>query len=340
MCVPPTGRLWAGLVVAATLIGNPAFAETNIRFSLDGKVEGPLAPFVVAVDKGYYKATGLNVTVEPGAGSLESITRVASGRFEMGFADVNALIKYRDANPEAPVDAVMMVYNQPPFAIIGRKSRGIAVPKDLEGKRLGAPALDPAFAQWPIFVKANRIDASKVKIENVGIPVRGPMLAAGQVDAVTGISFSTYVNLKERGVPADDVVMLLMADYGVDLYGSAIIVNQKFAEKNPDAVKAFLRAVIMGLNFTVKNPSGAIASVVARNDTAKVSTELERLNIALKDNILTPEVKKNGFGGVDLERFEKSIDQLGTAYDFKNKPKAAALFDPSFLPPLPERKIN
>ena len=63
-----------------------------------------------------------------------------------------------------------MIYSNPPFAIVTRKSRGIARPKDLEGKKLGAPAADGAYAQWPIFVKANDIDAAKVEILNVGFP--------------------------------------------------------------------------------------------------------------------------------------------------------------------------
>ena len=165
----------------------------------------------------------------------------------MGFADINSLIKFRDAKPATPIKAMFMLYNRPPFAVIGRKSRGISAPKDLEGKTLGAPAADLAYAQWPIFVQANSIDASKVTIENVSFPVREPMLAAGQVDAITGLSFSSFIDLKEKGVPVDDIAVLLMADYGVNLYGSAIIVNSKFAAEHPDAVKGFLRAFMRGL---------------------------------------------------------------------------------------------
>ncbi len=73
--------------------------------------------------------------------------------YEMGFGDINALIKFRDVHPETPIKAVFMVYNRPPFAVIGRKSRGIKRPKDLEGKKLGAPPADGAYAQWPIFVQ-------------------------------------------------------------------------------------------------------------------------------------------------------------------------------------------
>ncbi len=203
---------------------------------------------------------------------------MAGGVYDMGFADINALIKYRDANPTMPLKAVFMVYNRPPYAVIGRKSRGISTPKDLEGKTLGAPATDISFAQWPIFVKANGIDASKVKIENVGFPVREPMLAAGQVDAVTGLSFATFIDLKDKGVPVDDITVLLMANYGVDLYGSAVFVNAKFAADHPEAVRGFLRAYLKGLKETVRSPASAVDTVLKRNDAAKKPAELERLD--------------------------------------------------------------
>jgi NitT/TauT family transport system substrate-binding protein len=329
----------AGLIVAA--FATAALAQQPVKFTLDWKFEGPAAPFVLALDKGYYKAEGLDVTIDTAGGSLEPLNRIASGTYDIGFGDINSLIKFRDANPGVPIKAIYMVYNKPPFSIVGRKSRGVAKPKDLEGKKLGAPAPDGAYAQWPIFVKAQNIDASKVTIENVGFPVREPMLAAGQVDAITGFSFSSYINLKDRGVPADDIVVLLMADFGVNLYGNTIIVNPKFAAEKPEAVKGFLRAFTKALQETVKGPAAAVDSVVKRNEVAKKEVELERLNMAIKDNILTDEVKKNGFGGVDLARLDGAIEQIGLTYTFKQaKPKGSDIFDASFLPAVDARKAN
>jgi NitT/TauT family transport system substrate-binding protein len=334
------GRI--GILAAASALPlQPASAQTPIKFSLDFKFEGPAAPFVVAIDKGYFKAEGLDVTIDTAGGSLEPINRVASGTYDMGFGDINSLIKFRDANPGTPIKAVFMVYNKPPFAIVGRKSRGVSSPKDLEGRKLGAPPPDGAYAQWPIFVKANDIDAAKVTIVNVGFPVREPMLASGEVDAITGFSFSSYINLKDRGVPANDITVLLMADYGVNLYGNTIMVNPKFAAEKPEAVKGFLRALVRGLHETAKNPATAVESVLKRNDVAKKETELERLQIALKDNILTAEVKKNGYGAVDEERLDKSIDLIALTYTFKNaKPKGSDIFDSAFLPPAADRKAE
>jgi NitT/TauT family transport system substrate-binding protein len=342
MSVWRAGRpAWAGLLLAALLVTGAQAAQTNIKFSLDRGFEGPEAPFLLALDKGYFKAEGLNVSIDPGTGVLDPIKRVASGDYDMGFADINALIKYRDANPKMPIKAVFMVYNRPAYAIIGRKSRGVATPKDLEGKKLGASPSGSAFAQWPIFAKVNGIDTVKVSVLSIGSPVRDPMLASGQVDAITGLSFSSFVDLKDRGVPLKDITVLLMADYGVELYGNAIIVGPKFAEAHPDAVKGFLAAFLKGLKVTVKSPESAIGGVLARSDSGRKKLELERLKMVIDQNILTPEVMKNGYGGIDFGRFAKAIDQLAITYQFKSKmPTPIQIFDPAYLPPASARKVK
>ena len=336
------GILFTRILVCLTaaVMSGPAAAQLAVKFTLDWKFEGPQAPFLVALERGYFAAEGLDVTIEPGTGSVEPINRVASGSHQMGFGDINTLIKLRDQNPAVPVKAVFMVYNRPPFAIVARKSRGITTPKDLEGKRLGAPAADGAFAQWPIFARQNGIDPAKVTVENVGFPVREPMLAAGQVDAITGYSFSAYVSLKDRGVAVDDIVVMLMSDYGVDLYGNTIIVSQKFAQEKPEAVKGLLRAIMKGVQDTVKDPSSAVDSVIKRNDVAKKDVELERLKMVLEQNMITPWVKENGFGGIDKARFAKALDQIGLTFTYKAKPNVEDVFTEQFLPAADQRKVN
>ncbi len=316
-----------------------ASAQTAVKFALDWKFEGPSAPYFVAIDKGYYKAEGLDVTVDSGPGSVAGIARVAAGAYPLGFFDINSLVKFRDQNPDQRVQAVMMVYDVPPFAIVSLKKAGITSPKGLEGKILGAPAPDGAFAQWKAFVKANRIDDSRVKIENVGFPVREPMLAQGKVDAITGFSFSSYFNLLQNNIKPEDVSVMLMSDHGIVLYGNAIMVNPEFAKANPKVVAGFVRATVKGFIETAKNPDEAIKSVMKRNETAELKIELERLKMALRDNMVTPWVKANGVGGVDMARLEKSIDQVADTYEFKNRPKAADIFTDAFLPPAAERKF-
>jgi NitT/TauT family transport system substrate-binding protein len=329
----------AGTALLACAAG-PAVAQTAVKFALDWKFEGPSAPYFVALDKGYYKAEGLNVTVDTGPGSVAGIARVAAGTYPLGFFDINSLARFRDQNPDKDVKGVLMVYDVPPFSIVSLAKSGINTPKDLEGKILGAPAPDGAFAQWKAFVKENKIDDSKVKIENVGFPVREPMLADGKVDAITGFSFSSYFNLLSKGIAEKDIKVMLMSDYGIVLYGNAIMVNPEFAKANPKVVAGFVRATIKGIIDTIKDPEAAVKSVMKRAETADEKIELARLKMSLTDNFVSPWVKANGVGGIDDARMAKAIDQIAVTYDFKNgKPKVADIFTSQYLPPAAERKF-
>jgi NitT/TauT family transport system substrate-binding protein len=330
----------AVIAVMAAVSANPAAAQTPIKLVLDGSLTGPAAPFVVAEDHNFYRAEAVAVSIELSPALPDAINRVAAGSADMALADINAVMKFREQNPGAPLKAVFIVHNKPAYAVIARRSRDIAQPKDLEGKRIGAPPNEMASALWPVFAKLNNIDVTKAKVENLAAAVREPMLAAGQIDAVTGSSLSTYLNLKARGVPLDDLVVMQMGDFGLPLYGDAIIVNTAFAEAHPDAVKGFLRAFLKALKETVRNPTRAVESIIKRNDSALKDIEMERLRMAIRDNIVTEEVQARGLGDVDPERFARGIDLLTQSLKTKAKIEPSDLFDASFLPPLGERRLG
>jgi len=319
----------AAMLTAAVTQGA---AQTEVPFALDWKFEGPAAPYFVAIDKGYFEGEGLSVSISEGAGSLDAIPKVATGAFPFGFADINSLMRFLDQNPGAPVTAIMMIYDKPPFAVVGRKDLGVETPKDLEGKVLGAPPPDGAWAQFPIFAAENDLDMDKITVEPVGFPTREPMLAEGKVAAVTGFSFSSTLNLKRLGVPLEEQSILLMSDYGVSLYGNAILVNTDYAAENPEVVKGFLTAVAMGWKDAIADPSAAIESLIERNPAADAELETERLQMAIDANVLTDYVTESGFGGIDDERMANAIEQTKSVYEFQTEPDAALYFDASYLP--------
>jgi NitT/TauT family transport system substrate-binding protein len=105
-------------------------------------------------------------------------------------------------------------------------------------------------------------------------------------------------------------------------------------------VRAFLRAYLRGLKDTVKSPGNAVDTVIQRIDGAQRALELERLTMMVRENIVTPEVKADGYGGIDTSRFEKAIEQLASIHKFKTPPKADDIFDASFLPAVRERRFQ
>ena len=115
--------------------------------------------------------------------------------------------------------------------------------------------------------------------------------------------------------------------------------NPDYVKANPKVVAGFVRATIKGALDTIKDPDTAIKSVMSRNETGDPKIELDRLKMSLRDNFVTPWVKENGFGGVDMARLAKSIDQIAVTYDFKSRPKAEDIFTGQYLPPASERKL-
>jgi NitT/TauT family transport system substrate-binding protein len=336
-----------GLVLCLAYLGVAecrAAGETRppvaIQFSLDRPIDASAAPFVLAASKGFFFSEGLAVNINIASGSLDGIARVAAGTSDFALVDINELIRFRDKPGAPPIKAVFVLFNKAPYAIIARKSRGIHALSDIEGKTLGVAEGDLSIRLWPALARQNGIKAASVKQNRISAAVREPMLSAGQVDAVTGFSYLSAVNLKDRGVPAADLAVLRYADYGCEAYGFALIVNPAFATARPEAVKGFLRAVIAGTDLAIKEPGHTVDEVVSRMDGGSRDLELERLRAVIRDNILTGEVKRNGIGGIDPGRFDRSVDQIAEDFKFQKRPVAADIFDDSFLPPPGGRVIN
>jgi NitT/TauT family transport system substrate-binding protein len=322
--------------LAAGETGQPA----AIRFSLDRPIDAGAAPFIVAASDGLFGREGLVVTTDIADGSAAAIARVASGASDFALVDLNELIRFRDNPDVPPVKAVFVLFNQSPYAIVARKSRGIHALSDLEGKTIGVADSDFSIRLWPALARQNGIKVDGVKLNKISAAVREPMLSAGQIDAVAGFSYLSAVNLRDRGVPTDDLQVLRYADYGCEAYGFAVIVNPAFAATKPEMVKGFLRAVMAGTHLAIKDPGHAADEVASRIEGGSRELELERLRTVIDDNILTGEVKHSGLGGIDPARLERSIGQIGEDFKFQKRPAAADIFDGSFLPPLGGRLIN
>ena len=326
-------------LVGASFLGTATAQETPIKFQLDWRYEGPAALFLVPLAKGYFKDEKLAVVVDAGNGSGGTVTRVASGAYDMGFADMAALMEFQANNPTAPNKpvAVMMVYNNTPAAVLALKKSGIKTPGDLVGKKLGAPVFDAGRKAWPIFAKANGI--GNVAWTAMDPTLRETMLVRGDIDAITGFSFTSLLNIEARGVKSEDVVVMPYPSYGVKLYGNAIIVSEQFLAKNPEAVKAFLRAFTKGMKDVIADPKAAIATLKARDGLVSEELELRRLKMALDATVLTADARAEGFGEIRAPRLSLMASQVSDAFVTKERVNTALVWKDGFLPSAAERDI-
>jgi NitT/TauT family transport system substrate-binding protein len=328
------------LAASALGLGLQAHAQTTpIKFQLDWRFEGPAALFLTPAAKGYFKDAKLDVTIDAGNGSGGTVTRVASGAYDMGFADLAALMEFHANNPDAPNKpvAVMMVYNDTPASVMALKKSGIKTPADLSGKKLGAPVFDAGRRAFPIFAKANNV--SNVQWTAMDPPLRETMLVRGDIDAITGFTFTSLLNLEARGAKIEDIVVLPYPQFGVKLYGNVVIASPKMVKDNPAAIKAFLQAFAKGAKDVIANPAAAIADVKARDGIINVAMETRRLQMAIDTVVNSPNARAEGFGQVNGPRLTLMASQVSDAFNTKTRVNPDVIWNGAFLPSAAELNI-
>jgi NitT/TauT family transport system substrate-binding protein len=335
-------RRFLKTLFAASMMAVAGFAAaqvTPLKFQLDWRFEGPSALFLHPAAKGYFKASQLDVTVDAGNGSGGAVTRVASGTYDLGFADLAALMEFHANNPDAPNKpiAIMMVYNNTPASVMALKKSGIKTPADLAGKKLGAPVFDAGRRAFPIFAKANSI--ANVNWTAMDPPLRETMLVRGDIDAITGFTFTSLLNIEARGVDPKEVVVMQYPDFGVKLYGNAIIASPKILKENPAAVKAFLLAFTKGVKEVIANPAVAIESVKARDGLINSELEIRRLKLAIDTVINSADARAEGFGQVKAPRLALMASQVSDAFGTKTRVNPDAVWNGTFLPTAKELDI-
>jgi NitT/TauT family transport system substrate-binding protein len=314
-------------------------AKRTIKVNPSWLLQGDNAPITLAVDRGYFAQEGLDVKIERGYGSSDTITKVAAGQFEIGFGDIYSMMEFNANNPSDPVVAVAVPYNRSPFAIVSLKASNISDPKGLVGKKLGAPAGDAPRKMWPVFASQIGIEATGVEWITMEPKLRETFLLKGDVDAVSGFATTIIPSLEKGGKKPEDINIFYYADNGLDLYGNAIVVKKSFLDKNPDLVKSFLKAYVKGFQDVLKEPDAGLASVTKAGDKLMdANAEKRRLQIALERLYVTPEVETVGIAGIDSARLEKTIKQVSGALKIE-PPPIAKVFDGSFLPPQDQRKL-
>ncbi len=328
-----------GAAAGMAALGAGAQEVPAIRFVLDWKYEGEHAQFTIPATDGTFRRLGVNVTLDRGNGSGDTIAKVAAGSYDMGLADTYTMVRFNANNPGNRLISVAMVQDRSASGVVALRSKGIEKPADLAGKRIYAPAADAGRILFPIFAAQNNIDLDSIQWNTVTSELRDSMLARREADAVTANTVTTVMNVRAVGVPESELAVFFYARYGVDLYGSSIVTTQAFAEKNPEAVRKFISALVHGLNTMAADLNVAMASLKSYDRLLNDDVEKERMIISMRDMLITPNVLKNGFSSVDIERLDRTLRQVAPVFKI-TAPSASDVYIDRYLPAASERVIQ
>jgi NitT/TauT family transport system substrate-binding protein len=291
--------------LASLLVSPPALAqERDLKFVLDFISLGRHAPWYVALGKGYFKDEGLNVTIMPSKGTADAIRTVATGGAELGFIDIPSLVASGSAG--ATVKIVAVNYQKPPYCIFSlNPGANVTEPKQMAGLELGSSTASFVPKIWQAFMEMNKVDSKTLKVVNIDAASRVPMLAAGKVQSIDQFLMSEPAI--RRAVTTAKPVCLFAGDYGLDIYGNSIGVSEDFLNKNPDVVKKFVRAALMGWKDALADPEEAARIEIQYVKALDPQIVVEEIQI-LKRIAVTPDVQNYGFGYFTPERMKNTVD--------------------------------
>src|SRR6478735_5057181 len=313
------------LLVMAPHVARGQGAEP-VRFSLEFRIYGGNAPLFLGAESGIFRDQGINVTMDGSGGSVESVTRVATGTHPFGLADVSTLVEFASRNPKEAPKLIMTVFDKFPAVVLSLKRKPIRTLQEMVGARIGTGSVDAGSKILPALLALNNIDLKSINRTTIDVKLRDTMLIKGEVDAVVGFDYTIIFNLMEAGLKLEDITLLYFADFGFNFWGNSLIANPAVVEKNPELVRRVALAV-------------AISAVTKRDGLLKAETERARMDWVLDKLVLTPNVRQNGIGNMNQERMERGINVIKEGFQLTTAPTMEQIYDGRFLPPAADRKL-
>ena len=338
--MPPSPIPIIAALAVSLLAGAQAHAAERVTMLMDFLWQSSQGGFTLAADRGYYEAEGLEVSIDRGQGSGDTISKVASGTYDIGFADVNVLVKFNAENPNNKVKAFFVTYDASLASIVTLARTGIKAPKDLEGRTIAAPDYDNVRLLFPTFARLTGIDASKVNWLSVQSQLRDTMLAQGRVDASASFATTAYLALTSFGIPPGDIVTMRYVDHGLDLYGSALVASERTIAERPKLLAGIARAVVRGVKDALARPEDAVASIRKRDPLLKEDIELQRFHMVAQQSMVTESVRRLGLGAAEPVRLTRTIAFVAEAFKVANPPKPDDIYTAAFLPPQATRRVD
>jgi NitT/TauT family transport system substrate-binding protein len=325
------------LILTACQPAAPA-PTVSVNMATDWTWQGVYAAYPVAESEGFYEEEGIDITIDRGFGSGDTISKIAAGAYDFGIADLGVLIRFNAENPDEALTAVAIMWDYSPLSVLTLRETGIQTPADLEGRTIAAPEGSASRVMFPAFAQAVGLDPDSVEWSTVAPELRETLLVDGRVDA-TAPFLDAMITLQGLGIPANDIIAFHYPEYGLEIYGLSLITRPEIIQNQPELVRGMVNATIRGWLHTIENPDNAISVLQQVDPLVDVNVERARLDLAIDRMIYTPWINQYGFGDADPGRIEAQIDAAVSAMGLERRPDAGTLFTNEFLPPLDERQL-
>ena len=312
----------------------------KLRFILNTFYSGPQAWFFLADDRGYFRDEGLEILFTEGDTLANAVPKLISGGYDAGHGDMNALVEWTSAQPDAAPVGVFAMHNRSPYTIAVPAAGTALQPADLAGRSLVTHPNDAAWRMFPEFCAACGIDPASVRIEVSDLPHRElvPMVLAGRWDGLFGFVNTVRAQTLEAGLDPDTVLRHFEWQHHVpSLYGAAVMVTPDLLRNEPAVVAGLVRAVNRGVADTVADIEAAVDAVVRRNPSIDRAANRERLAGTLALEMAHAEGAELGIGAVDMARLAQTIALMAGSKQLAHPPHPERLFDSCFLPPVAQR---
>ncbi|MFB9174513.1 ABC transporter substrate-binding protein [Roseibium salinum] len=297
--------------VLALALSTSVEAADKVKFQLDWLPGGDKAPIYVCIERGFCEKAGLDVTIEPGRGSSEALTKLATGSSDIGISGIGALMAAR-ANEGIEVTAVMSVFNKGPHAFFTLKGNKIDDFGDIDGKSVATSPFTSSNVYLPLVLQDNGISIDNLKLTKSDPGALGPMLVTGQVDAI--IAWLTDLSRYERQAAAGGRELMIMpwSEAGLEMYATSLVASNRFLKERPDVARRFVGAFRKSVEYARENPADAaqaVADAVPELDAADAEASLSDALVLIFNEVTHAE----GLGTLDPDRLAATWQRVAAA---------------------------
>lgn len=315
-----------GFLTAAAMMSLAPLARTASAAS-DGKLtdvtvrlafnyNGHRSPYLLAVDKGFYRDVGLNVQVLEGKGVTSSMQLVAAKEDTFTIVDPPSLML--GVAQGMRLKQVAQLYQTSPNALISWKDDAITKPADLVGKAVATLQGDTTTTMLYALLEKNKVDRSAVRIVTSDGGTRNQTFLAKRSQAITGFTNDSYLGL--QALTNNALTCFPYSDFGIDTMGDGIAAHDDTISASPDVVKGFVQASVRAYQYALEHPEEAIASLIKKAPTLKADVELSKLK-ATASLLVSKGGTKHPVGFSDKQRWEEA-QSLMNAYGGLTKTEA------------------